>query len=218
MDKKKQKELIESITSGSTEKTNEILNSLNYENDHSFNDMKLKLKFRNDSNNESPTYATDSASGFDLRANLDESFILKPLERCIIPTGLYFEIPNGYEIQVRPRSGLAAKHGITVLNSPGTVDCVPKGTKISTPNGDILVEDLFKCKTKKNIYSFNIDNNEIVEDLISDMWVVDNVEMLKIVTEENDIIKIPKTKEVLTDSGWVVASLLTENHKILKIN
>ena len=82
----------------------------------------MKIKVINRSSNDLPAYETLHAAGLDVRANILESMFLKPLERAMIPTGLYVEIPEGYEIQVRPRSGLAAKHGITVLNSPGTID------------------------------------------------------------------------------------------------
>lgn len=88
---------------------------------------KLDFKFVNKSNNEDPAYQTDGSSGFDLRANLDENVVLEAHKTAIIPTGLYFEIPPNFEIQVRPRSGLAAKHGITVLNSPGTIDADYRG-------------------------------------------------------------------------------------------
>lgn len=74
-----------------------------------------------------PAYATPQSAGVDLRANLTESVTLGPLERTMIPTGLYMAIPAGYEGQVRPRSGLAAKHGLTVLNSPGTIDADYRG-------------------------------------------------------------------------------------------
>ncbi len=86
---------------------------------------KLPIKFINKSDNENPTYAKVGDSGFDLRST--EGGTLKPLERTIVPTGLFFELPDGYELQVRPRSGLAAKHGITVLNTPGTVDTGYRG-------------------------------------------------------------------------------------------
>ena len=84
--------------------------------------FKIKLKVKNISDNELPKFETDGASGFDLRAYLKEPLILMPGDRKLIPTGLFFEIPIGFEIQVRPRSGLALKKGITVLNSPGTID------------------------------------------------------------------------------------------------
>ena len=82
----------------------------------------ISLGFRNISNNQDPEYVYEGDSGFDLRANLESPVTLKPLERHLVPTGLYFQIPEGYEIQVRPRSGLASKQGISVLNTPGTVD------------------------------------------------------------------------------------------------
>lgn len=83
---------------------------------------KLTLKVENRSTNPNPEYQKEGDSGFDLRANLTEPVTLRPMERQLIPTGLYFEIPEGFEIQVRPRSGLALKNGITIVNTPGTVD------------------------------------------------------------------------------------------------
>ncbi len=80
------------------------------------------VKVINKSAYELPKYETLNAAGLDVRANITEPIILKPLERTLVPTGLYVEIPEGYEIQVRPRSGLAAKHGISLVNSPGTID------------------------------------------------------------------------------------------------
>ena len=87
----------------------------------------MKVKIVNHSPYPCPAYATPQSAGVDLRANLEEPVVLKPLERAMIPTGLYIALPAGYEAQVRPRSGLAAKHGITVLNSPGTVDADYRG-------------------------------------------------------------------------------------------
>lgn len=87
----------------------------------------MKIKIVNKSSNALPAYATAFSAGVDLRANLDNSVIIKPLERKLIPTGLFIELPEGYEAQIRPRSGLALKHGITVLNSPGTIDADYRG-------------------------------------------------------------------------------------------
>lgn len=87
----------------------------------------MTIKIINKSNHELPNYETIASAGMDLRANLSESRILKPLERSIVGTGLFIELPIGYEAQVRPRSGLAAKKGITVLNSPGTIDADYRG-------------------------------------------------------------------------------------------
>ncbi len=87
----------------------------------------MKIKIVNKSNNPLPSYSTELSAGVDLRAFLETPMTLKPLERALIPTGLYIELPQGYEAQVRPRSGLAIKHGITVLNSPGTIDADYRG-------------------------------------------------------------------------------------------
>jgi dUTP pyrophosphatase len=89
--------------------------------------MKMKVKLVNNSSNPMPEYSTISSAGMDVRANLDAPVVLKPLERALIPTGLYMELPRGYEAQIRPRSGLAIKKGITVLNTPGTIDADYRG-------------------------------------------------------------------------------------------
>lgn len=87
----------------------------------------MTCKIYNTSTNPLPTYASESAAGMDLRANLAEPVVLQPMERKLIPTGLFIELPRNCEAQVRPRSGLALKHGITVLNSPGTIDADYRG-------------------------------------------------------------------------------------------
>lgn len=87
----------------------------------------VEIKIINTSENPIPTYATEGSAGMDLRAWLSEPVTLHPMERKMIPTGLFFEIPHGYEVQVRPRSGMALNHGITCLNSPGTVDSDYRG-------------------------------------------------------------------------------------------
>ncbi len=87
----------------------------------------MKVKVINKSNNLLPEYETKGSAGMDLRANISEPIVLQPMERRVIPTGLHIEMPEGVEAQVRPRSGLALKHGITVLNAPGTVDSDYRG-------------------------------------------------------------------------------------------
>ncbi len=89
--------------------------------------VKLRVKFINKSNNQDPTYEKEGDSGFDIRAFIDKTIEIEPGNRALVPTGLYFEIPTGYELQVRSRSGLALKNGIMVLNSPGTVDSGYRG-------------------------------------------------------------------------------------------
>ena len=87
----------------------------------------LKVKIINRGRQPLPTYATALSAGMDLRANIDEDITLLPMQRQLVPTGLYIALPEGYEAQIRPRSGLALKHGITVLNTPGTVDADYRG-------------------------------------------------------------------------------------------
>jgi dUTP pyrophosphatase len=89
--------------------------------------MALEVKIINESNNPLPSYATDGAAGMDIRAFLEGPVRLQPLERILVPTGLFVEIPKGYEAQIRPRSGLAIKQGITCLNTPGTIDSDYRG-------------------------------------------------------------------------------------------
>lgn len=87
----------------------------------------VQVKIINQSVNPLPAYATEGASGMDIRAHLDSPLTLRPLERCLVPTGLFIELPTGFEAQVRPRSGLAIKQGITCLNTPGTIDADYRG-------------------------------------------------------------------------------------------
>lgn len=105
----------------------------------------MKIPIINKSHHPLPAYETAHAAGMDLRANLEESIVLKSLERAMIPTGLFIELPVGFEAQVRPRSGLAAKKGITVLNSPGTIDADYRGEikviLINLSKEDFVVED-----------------------------------------------------------------------------
>lgn len=87
----------------------------------------IQVKIINRSENPLPTYATADAAGMDLRANLETSITMQPLERILVPTGLFMELPSGYEAQIRPRSGLAIKQGLTLLNTPGTIDADYRG-------------------------------------------------------------------------------------------
>ena len=106
---------------------------------------KLDIKVVNRGHQPLPAYATAQSAGMDLRANLDESIVLHPLEHRLIPTGLFISLPEGYEAQVRPRSGLAFKHGITVLNAPGTIDADYRGEigvlLVNLSNTDFVVND-----------------------------------------------------------------------------
>ena len=108
-------------------------------------ELKMQIKIINKSNHELPNYETIASAGMDLRANIEEPITLKSLERTIVKTGLFIELPIGYEAQVRPRSGLAAKKGITVLNSPGTVDADYRGEigviLVNLSNEDFVIEN-----------------------------------------------------------------------------
>jgi dUTP pyrophosphatase len=105
----------------------------------------MKIKIVNKSEHKLPEYATTQSAGVDLRANLSEPILLKPLERTLVKTGLFIELPEGYEAQVRPRSGLAYKKGITVLNSPGTVDADYRGEigviLVNLSSDDFVIEN-----------------------------------------------------------------------------
>ncbi|MFW5761183.1 MAG: dUTP diphosphatase [Cyclobacteriaceae bacterium] len=112
----------------------------------------------NKSNNPLPAYSTALSAGVDLRAYLDENIVIKPLERTLVPTGLYIELPVGYEAQIRPRSGLAVKHGITVLNTPGTIDADYRGEiKVILVN---LSAEAFTIKSGERICQMIISKHE----------------------------------------------------------
>lgn len=136
--------------------------------------MSYNINFKNESTNPDPEYATSGSSGFDLRANLEEEVIMYPNEIKIIPTGLFFEIPDNFEIQVRPRSGLAAKNGVTVLNTPGTIDADYRGeikvilinhskSFFTINHGDRIAQGVVAAVTAKNYVNL-IKVNNISED------------------------------------------------------
>ena len=109
------------------------------------NDKTMKVQIINKSKHSLPQYATSSSAGMDLRANLDNPIVLKPLQRCLVPTGLYIALPEGFEAQIRPRSGLALKKGITLLNTAGTIDADYRGEigviVINLSAEDFIIED-----------------------------------------------------------------------------
>ncbi|MBQ7877941.1 MAG: dUTP diphosphatase [Bacteroidaceae bacterium] len=121
----------------------------------------MKIQIINRSKHSLPSYATALSAGMDLRANIDEPIILKPLQRVLVPTGLYMAIPAGYEAQVRPRSGLAIKKGVTVLNSPGTIDADYRGEVcVILVN---LSEDSFVIEDGERIAQMIIARHEQIE-------------------------------------------------------
>ena len=121
----------------------------------------MVVKVINRSGNALPAYETPLAAGMDVRADMPESIILGPLERALVPTGLFVELPEGFEMQVRPRSGLAAKHGVTVLNAPGTLDADYRGEiKVILVN---LSNTAFEIKPGERIAQLVVASHERVE-------------------------------------------------------
>ena len=121
----------------------------------------MKLNIINRSSNPLPAYETSGAAGMDLRASLEKPVIIAPLERKLIPTGLFMELPAGFEAQVRPRSGIAYKHGITVLNSPGTIDADYRGEiQVLLIN---LSDQAFEIRNGERIAQMIISKHETVQ-------------------------------------------------------
>ena len=177
---------------------------------------KLKIKIKKLENFKDiyklPKYATEHSAGFDL---LSMDFVeLKPHEFKVVKTGLAVEIPEGYEMQIRSRSGLAAKNGIFVLNSPGTVDCFTDEMFISTIDGD---KNIYDIKINDVILSFNEKTQEIEKDVINAIVNKGKMNIYKIETE-NGYIEISENALVYTKSGLKYAKNLTKNDKILFLN
>lgn len=121
----------------------------------------MKVKIINKSSYALPSYATEASAGMDLRANLTEPISFQPLERKLVPTGLFIELPMGYEAQIRPRSGLAFKHGITVVNAPGTIDADYRGEiKVALIN---LSQEAFVIEPGERIAQMIIARHETIE-------------------------------------------------------
>ena len=121
----------------------------------------MKVKIINQSSYTLPSYATEASAGMDLRANLTESISIPPLERKLVPTGLFMELPMRYEAQIRPRSGLAFKHGITVVNAPGTIDADYRGEiKVALIN---LSQEAFVIEPGERIAQMVIVRHETIE-------------------------------------------------------
>lgn len=131
--------------------------------------MKVEVKIINKSSHDLPAYETSGSAGMDLRANLDEKIILKPFERFAVPTGLFIELPQGYEAQIRPRSGLSLKTGLAIPNSPGTIDSDYRGEiKVIVAN---LSNEVVEIKDSDRIAQMVIAKYERAE------WIeVDNID------------------------------------------
>jgi dUTP pyrophosphatase len=166
-------EFLDDAAKAEIERAIEVVNKIDKLQENNPISDKIPIKFVNESENPNPTYAKVGDSGFDLRCTVGGS--LKPLERMVVPTGLFFELPDGYEMQVRPRSGLAAKHGITVLNTPGTVDTGYRGEikvilvnlsndTFSFENGDRIAQAVISSRVSSDfgelIEVTNMSNSE----------------------------------------------------------
>ena len=126
------------------------------------------IKLINKSHHPAPSYATTGSAGMDIRANLTEPIVLEPLDRVLIPTGIFMELPFGYEAQIRPRSGLATKHGITLPNSPGTIDSDYRG-ELMIPLINLSRES-FTIQDGERIAQMVIARHELVEwELVTDL-------------------------------------------------
>jgi len=164
-----------------------------------------------------PKCANETDAGYDLVAIDEGEIVSEGLDIMYIQyrTGIAIAPPEGYHTEIFPRSSISKKQ-LFLANSVGLVDCVPRDTLISTPNGNIVVQDLFEKNDKSLICSFNETDFLIEEDTVSDMWIVDNIELYQIQTDEGDILEIPANKLVYTDNGWKKACELKENDNILK--
>jgi len=121
----------------------------------------MRVNIVNQSGNPLPAYETESAAGMDLRASLQSAIVLRPLQRTLVPTGLFIELPSGHEAQIRPRSGLAFKNGITVLNAPGTIDADYRGEiKVLLVN---LSDTDFEIKPGERIAQLIVNRHERVQ-------------------------------------------------------
>lgn len=160
-----------------------------------------------------PVRQHDGDAGMDICSI--EDTIISPNTTKLVKTGLSMEIPYGYEIQVRSRSGLAAKKSVFVLNSPGTIDCVTADTQILTTDGYMSAKEIFESENKINLISFNEKEKIFENDIVSDSWIVNDKELVELVMENNVKIKLPIEKEVYTEEGWKHVFELNINDKIL---
>ena len=156
-----------------------------------------------------PKYNYEGDSGFDLYST--EEIVVEPFGRVLVPTGLAFDIKDGYEIQVRSKSGLAINQGLFVLNSPGTVDCFSEDMKILTINGEKHIKDL---KINDIVFSFNEKSLEIEKDIVLKIFDTNVQDILKIDTEEG-VLEVTPNSEIYTNKGIVLAKDLQENDEII---
>jgi len=170
--------------------------------------LPLRYQVINDDATE-PKYNYDSDSGFDLHSVSE--IIIPPFGRALVPTGLCFDIPDGYEIQVRTKSGLAINQGLMVLNSPGTVDCFSEDMKILTVSGEKTIKEL---NINDIVFSFNEKTLEIEKDVIVNIFNTEEQEIIIFETDEG-ILEVTPNSEIYTKNGLKLAKELKENDEII---
>jgi len=156
-----------------------------------------------------PSYAYPSDSGFDLRSTIEIN--IPPFGRALIPTGIKLSIPEEYEIQVRPKSGLALNQGLTVLNTPGTVDCFSEDMKILTISGEKTIKEL---NINDIVFSFNDKTFEIEKDTVINIFDTEEQEII-IFETENGILEVTPNSEVYTKRGLILAKDIKEDDEIV---
>lgn len=173
-----------------------------------------KVKFKKlHSDAVTPSYAKNGDAGLDLTAThmtFDENFIE-------YGTSIAIEIPEGYVGLVFPRSSVSKKENFYLKNSVGVIDCVPAGTRISTPDGEIPVEEIYEMPEFPKVISYNEFSNKLDTDIIDDIWIVSDLELLKITIDDDTSIVVPKHKEVYTKNGWKKAEDISTEDEILCI-
>lgn len=156
-----------------------------------------------------PKYNYGSDSGFDLHSV--EDIVIPPFGRALVPSGLCFDIKDGYEIQVRTKSGLAINQGLMVLNSPGTVDCFSEDMKILTINGEKTINEL---RLNDVVFSFNEQTLEIEKDVIINIFNTEEQDII-IFETENGILEVTPNSDVYTKRGLILAKDIKENDEII---
>lgn len=163
-----------------------------------------------------PSYAKEGDAGLDLTA-----YRMTPTKAGIpyieYGTGIAMEIPQGYVGLVFPRSSISKLEGFSLKNSVGVIDCVPAGTMISTSDGEMPIEEIYEMSDFPKVISYNESLNELEADIIDDIWIVNDLELLKITIDDNTSIVVPKHKEVYTKSGWKKAVDISTEDEILCI-
>ena len=170
----------------------------------------VKIRVFNESNFPLPVYAKYGDAGMDLRST--DRYVIEVGKTVIVNTGLRVEIPYGYELQIRPRSGMGFKTKLRIANAPGTVDCITKNTKINTPDGAVELSQLI-MQNNPSCMSLNEDTNQIEPDEITKIWSVGNKEVIRITTEDG-VFECTENQLVMTAGGWKMAKDLSFNDSL----